>query len=184
MVQNSVLYVGADDSNHAGTTKGEIIVATFSFDHADSIVKDFPNTRDARAAGAWLTQPEHDYRFTILTAEEYRHSSQNLVKVVPRLVDEYLVQGAPSIRGLNLYFDGRLDSGARQHLKDYFTGRHGIEHVIVDGFIKKIPNGKGKQEKHPHCPPLVYFADIISHQLYQERTFEELSTDPRLVPEE
>ena len=44
MAHNS-LYVGLDDSNHAGTSKGEIIVAVFSPIHEDSLVKGWGNGR-------------------------------------------------------------------------------------------------------------------------------------------
>ena len=50
-----VLYIGADDSNHAGTNvKGEIVVATFSRLHEDSVVQEFPNRRDSYSTEKWL----------------------------------------------------------------------------------------------------------------------------------
>ena len=52
MIENlkpgSSLYIGTDDSNHAGTNKkGEIIVATFSTHLEDSIAKNQINRREA-----------------------------------------------------------------------------------------------------------------------------------------
>jgi len=40
-LENAFLYVGLDDSNHAGTNTGEIIVASFSFFHEDGIVRKY-----------------------------------------------------------------------------------------------------------------------------------------------
>lgn len=183
MVRESVLYVGADDSNHAGDTKGEIIVATFSFDREDSIVKNFPNTREKNVADKWLSLPRKNFLFSILTSEEYRHSSQNLVKIVPNLIDEYLARNSFLVDRLNIYFDGRIESNSREGLRQRFLGRHGIEQVVVDNFIKKINHGRNHIEKHPRCPSLVYYADIIAHYLYRDKTFGQLSIDKNFIPE-
>ena len=41
------VYIGIDDSNHAGTAKGEVIAAVFSFLPEDRIVRQWPNKRQA-----------------------------------------------------------------------------------------------------------------------------------------
>ncbi len=41
------VYIGIDDSNHAGTAKGEVIAAGFSFLPEDRIVRQWPNKRQA-----------------------------------------------------------------------------------------------------------------------------------------
>ena len=61
------LYVGMDDSNHAGEDiKGEINLAVFSFEHDDSVVRTFNNRRDYDFASRYMRNPQRDYRFTIL----------------------------------------------------------------------------------------------------------------------
>ncbi|MEK6741922.1 MAG: hypothetical protein AABX91_01645 [Nanoarchaeota archaeon] len=182
MEKRECLYVGADDSNHAGDTKGEIIVATFSFDRNDSLVRNFPNTRDLKAVAEWLKLPERDYLFSLLTSDSYRHSGQNLIEVIPYLVDFYLDKNSVQVGNLNVYLDGRLDGGARDHIKKHFMEKHGIENVVVDNFIKKTKNTKGRIEKHPHCPTLVYNADVIANSLYRQNTAEQLFTHGKFIP--
>ncbi len=159
------LIVGADDSNHAGTSKGEIIVSTFSFLPEDSIVKKFRNTRDFEDTRHWLSFPNMDYRYALLTARRYRHNSQNLVEIVPFLIKEYIAEQNFAVKNLSIFLDGRLASGNRGYLKEIFIGFAGIERV-VDNFIKKKHNLGGRIEKHPECPPVVYYADVLANYLY------------------
>ena len=67
-LSKNTLIVGADDSNHCGDSKGEIIMVTFSWYNPDCVVKDYPNRRDYGAAYKWLEQGEEfrDYFFIIL----------------------------------------------------------------------------------------------------------------------
>jgi hypothetical protein len=160
------IIVGADDSNHAGTAKGEIIVAAFSFLPEDALVKKFPNVRDFRATEHWLDSPNRDYRYAILTAKKYRHSSQNLVEIVPFLIKGYLDEQDLDVKILSVFLDGRLAGGNRGKIRGDFLGFRGIENIVVDNFIKKKHTVRGKVEKHPECPAVVYHADIIANYLY------------------
>jgi hypothetical protein len=47
------------------------------------IVQDFRNIRDIFCIDRWLSFPGRDYRFTLLTEEQYRHSSFILPAKVP-----------------------------------------------------------------------------------------------------
>ncbi len=170
------LIVGADDSNHAGTSKGEIIVATFSFLTEDSIVRRFPNVRDFESTEFWLSSPNRDYRYALLTAERYRHSSQNLVEVVPLLLKEYLDERDLMVKNLKIFLDGRLAMSNRRRMREEFLKFRGIEGVVVDNFTKKKPTPTGKTEKHPQCPAVVYHADILANRLYHEAL-----ENPRLI---
>src|SRR3989344_7009952 len=118
------LYCGGDDSNHAGDNRGEVIVVVFSFSHEDSIVKSFPNRRDYDAATTWMNDPRYqrDYRFTILTAEKYRHSLENLPRVMPYLVRSFLETNplGSEVENMELYLDGRLNRDREQELKEKF----------------------------------------------------------------
>lgn len=160
------LIVGADDSNHAGTAKGEIIVAVFSFLPEDSLVKKFPNTRNFKNTELWLDSPNRDYRYAILTAKKYRHSSQNLAEIVPLLIKEYLEEKDFYLKKLSVFLDGRLAIGNRGIIREIFFGYRGIEKIIIDNFIKKKQLLKGKVEKHPECPAVVYYADNLANYLY------------------
>jgi hypothetical protein len=160
----SILYVGADDSNHAGDSKGEIILATFSPYHQDSIVQRWPNKRDDYELREWMTILEHDFRFTLLTQTRYRYRHDNLVTVVPTLVREYLKSLETKPKGLKLYFDGTLEKIGKDALRNEFRDFHNF---VVANFIKKLQTPQGFR-KGPLCPKLVYIADILAHNLYHE----------------
>ena len=177
-----VLGVGGDDSNHAGDSKGEIIVATFSSLNEDTIVRNFPNSRDYQKTTKWLDSPYRDFRFTMLMAEQYRHSSQNLVDILPLLINSYINESNLELRKLKIYLDGRLERGGRDVFRRHFSDKCGIENIVVDNFIKKNKNKKGHTAKRPHCPELVYHADVLANMLYSNMTFEELSQHKKFAP--
>lgn len=179
--EKGVLYVGGDDSNHAGDSKGEIIVATYSFDISDSRVKNFPNVRNWQKTRRWLESPDRDFGFAVLTLDQYRHSGDNLIRILPFLIEAYILEECQDLKRLNIYLDGRLRKDSRRKFREHFLGRHGIENVVVDNFIKKSRNRKGHIEKHPRCPSLVYHADVLAHELYRGKSFEELSKHKKLV---
>ena len=160
------LIVGGDDSNHAGTAKGEIIVATFSFLQEDSIVKSFPNTRNYPETLKWLDSTSRDYRYSLLTSEKYRHSDQNLVAIVPILIRGYMEENEIYAKCLKVFLDGRLQKGSRKIITDEFLGNFGIESIVVDNFIKKNTFAKNNFEKHPRCPAVVYHADALANHIY------------------
>ena len=160
------LIVGGDDSNHAGTAKGEIIVATFSFLQEDSIVKSFPNTRNYPETLKWLDSTSRDYRYSLLTSEKYRHSDQNLVAIVPILIRGYMEENEIYSKCLKVFLDGRLQKGSRKIITDEFLGNFGIESIVVDNFIKKNTLAKNHFEKHPRCPAVVYHADVLANHIY------------------
>jgi len=186
------LYFGFDESNHAGTNKkGEIVVAVFSVEHEDSIVRNWPNSRRNSELEKWLNHQGHDYRFTILTGEEYKYksSASNLTEAAQTLVTSVLTepispfsQDTPlNVNCIKIYFDGggfRKDQ--KDLLRDYFKN-FGLTDVIVDNFIKKNKNNGGKIRKGPKCPRLVYLADILSHPL-GELPGRELLSHPKFVP--
>lgn len=173
----SYLVVGADDSNHAGDSKGEIIVVAFSSLKEDSIVNDFPNHRNYRKMAEWFENPHRDFRFTLLTTEKYRHSHQNLVSIVPGMIRHYLTENSLNLNHLGIYLDGRLDIGSREFMRSQFPG---IEKVVIDNFIKKGKNRKGRTAKHPRCPAAVYFADVLANHLYSNLSFQELSKHEKI----
>ncbi len=187
----NTLYFGFDESNHAGTNKkGEIVVAVFSIDHDDSLMREWPNTRRTSDFEKWLTFPGHDYRFTILTGDEYKYrsSAANLTEACQTLVTSVLTEPKspfpdynPDISKIKLYFDGGgFGKEQKDFLRGYFKGL-GLSDVVVDNFIKKNKNNRGKTRKGPRCPRLVYLADVISHPL-GEITGRELLSHPRFVP--
>lgn len=158
-----ILYVGGDDSNHAGTAKGEIIVSTFSFLKEDSFVKRFKNRRIYSLTKEWLENPKRDYRFTALVSEKYRHSNKNLVEILPEMIEGYLVEENLFPKELKIYLDGFLKNSSKAQVKKAIKERLGIEKVLVGGFIKKNKNSKGIIEKRPNCPALVYHADVLAN---------------------
>lgn len=181
MEKSNNLIVGADDSNHAGTSKGEIIVATFSQIHDDSIVRTHKNVRNHGECNTWLKNPERDYRFTILTSEKYRHSAHNLVEIVPLLIEKFLEENDFVPKFLNIYLDGQLQKTGKDFIRRKFSKQRGIERVVVDNFIKKKKVRGGHISKRPRCPLVVYYADVRANYLYSQKTFEELSRHTKLV---
>jgi hypothetical protein len=160
------LIVGSDDSNHAGTAKGELDVATFSFLPEDSVVRNFPNTRNYPLTQEWLSSPHRDYRSALLTADRYRHSCQNLVETIPKLVRGYMEEEDIYARILKVFLDGILFGENKEKIKREFLGFRGIEKVVADNFIKKHVNRMKHTEKHPKCPAVVYHADVLANHLY------------------
>ena len=166
MEKIEVLVVGGDDSNHAASSpKYELNVATFSTLYEDSIVETFHNTRDYDLARRWIEKQERDFRFAILTKEKYAHSSTNLVLVIPKIIHLYLNELDLSPENLKVYLDGRIGRGNRDYIRNYFLGKRGIQRVTVDNFIKKNPGPHGETIKRPHCPPVVYYADVLASML-------------------
>ncbi|MEK6906035.1 MAG: hypothetical protein AABW81_00245 [Nanoarchaeota archaeon] len=168
MYQKEVLIVGGDDSNHAGDKVGEVIVAIFSHNYEDSIVK--RNLKFSRGylekTINWVNSDRRDYRFTLLTEDKYRHSSANLVYVVPKLISNYLEDTNENPEVLKIYLDGFLSSHGKIHIKKNFPG---INRMVVDNFIKKRKEN-GKFSKKLECPLVVYHADILAHFLFKSTT--------------
>ncbi|MDP3881816.1 MAG: hypothetical protein Q8Q31_02975 [Nanoarchaeota archaeon] len=179
--KGSHIYVGTDDSNHAGTNKkGEIIVATFSIYHEDSIVKSQTNRREASKAYEWVRSPGRDYLFTILADERSRRCGYNLVLVAPLLVKEFLKRHqVDSPLAINLYFDGPLRGYQRRFVREDFP-----EHAIhVDGFDKKdFSIQSGKKTPRILSPNMVSMADTLAHDLYvASRSLEQCLTDSHMT---
>lgn len=173
------LYVGLDDSNHAGKTKGEIDLATFSLLHEDSIVRCFKNTRDYDFAQQWLESKFRTYRFTILFDDKRWGRKDNLVYAAPVLIKHFLLENpAYEIDKLNLYIDGPISSENKNQLREEFSN---FPNFVVGNFIKKTRNIKGRVVKRPRCPALVYVADILANRTFQE-PFEELLKSKKFVP--
>lgn len=175
----NVLYVGGDDSNHAGDAKGEFIVAAFSLKHEDSLVKGYPNRRNNQVVSSWL-ESGGDYRFAICAGKKY-NGSQNLPLVVPSLIKAYIEQVDFDVEVLKVYLDGRLDGGFRSNMRKELLGIRGLEKVVVDNFIKKRIVGK-KTVKGYCCPKVVWLADSLANELYNySGPVSDLLVDERMV---
>ena len=170
------LYVGLDDSNHAGDSEGDILVATFSFDSRDSLVQKFKNRKDYQALSNWLGQIESpkDYRFGIILGDTQstplRTTQPNLPLAAPYLIEDFMLtyQG-PEISQLSIYLDGIMKPTHKKYLKDYFNK---YNKILVDNFIKI-------QNIH-NCPKVIYMADILASELYSMK-FPQLNHHPKRV---
>ncbi len=173
-----ILYVGGDDSNHAGEfPPGEFLVATFSLDKEDSIVIPFPNRRDYARFEEWLENPGRDYRFVVRRTEHHRHSCLNLPAAMPTLIEAFILdemrangntRGYDPVSQLNVYLDGYLNGAAKAVLRDDLLRVKGIQRVVVDNFIKKKTRSDGGVSKRPVCPRVVWMADVLANQLYAQ----------------
>ncbi len=173
-MERGTLYFGFDDSNHAGETRGEIIVATYSWDRKDSVVKGRPNTRNHSRALSWVDSEGRGMVFTILTHYENRHVSYNLPLVAPYLVERVLeIQGDEKPKNINLYFDGNFSSLDRKILRKDF--KKSFPEIVIDNFIKKR-----NMRKRPHCPNVVYKADNLANYFFSNG-LDNLLGDERMV---
>ena len=175
------LCVGMDDSNHAGTTKGEIILATFSFSLEDSVVRTFKNNRDSEYALGWISEQDkrRDYRFTLLFDEEARRRSTNLVYTAPLLIRNFIKDHPETeVDSLKLYLDGPLSLQSKRYLKHEFRD---FSDFVVGNFIKKRVNRVGRTMKRPICPPLVYVADIYANRMFYE-SLNNCLQHPKFIP--
>jgi|TARA_Y100000310_G_scaffold87891_1_gene84801 hypothetical protein len=166
-MNSNFLYVGLDDSNHAGCSKGEIIVSVFSSIQEDSLVKGWGNGRlTSSRLEDFFKDEERDFRFTLLTDEKYRRGSQNLPQIAPYLIKSYLEEENIEVDTLKIYLDGVLKSHERKKLKEQFLD---VPNLVVDNFIKKQRMKKNKRiVKGHHCPRTVYVADSLANNLYKE----------------
>ncbi len=169
-IDDLVLHVGLDDSNHAGERKGEIIVATFSFDPEDCIKRKHGARANYLRAKEWLTSSDKNYRFTILLDEQFRHLNTNLSQYTPDLVKSFLENYRRQINSISLNFDGKLSIEERASLMKSFNKLDNLE-------INNFPKAK---HKNYNCPLVVYMADTIAHHLYQ-RPLSSLLEDKRYV---
>jgi len=166
-----ILIVGGDESNHASKNrKGEIIVATFSFDQEDSIVQDFGRRRNHSALQKWLASEGRDSRFTIIHDEILTRFQPLVPLVMPYLIDPFL-QENPDIETLKLYVDGRLTTYQKGYLRGHFE--HLVPNFIIDNFVKKNRNSR--------CPTSVYMVDVLANRLYKT-PFDQLAEDKRFIP--
>ncbi len=163
------LYVGFDDSNHAGLVKKEIIVGIFSRMPEDNLIQRFPKKRNSKKVRNWLKNSDRDYRFTTLDHEFSFRNNYNLPLTAIYLVKDYLksVDNKNFPTQISLNFDGLLRTGWRKILESDFSD-----------FRLKIKNFKGKEKRN--CPKLMYIADVFAHYLFKNK-FEKISRDKRLV---
>ena len=96
------------------------------------------------------------------------------MEIAPQITLSYIKERGFNLEKLNIYLDGRLQPRGRDSVKETISKEISIDQIVVDNFIKK----KGRAQR---CPHLVYCADVISNYLYSQKSFEELSRDPRLV---
>ncbi|MEM4330419.1 MAG: hypothetical protein QW273_00210 [Candidatus Pacearchaeota archaeon] len=173
------LYCGADDSNHAGDSKGEFIVVTFSYLKEDAIPRYFKNKRDYSGTKEWLKNPLRDYRFTILLRERYRHSRNNLIDIAPLLIKEYLSK-KERLEGISLYLDGEITNFYIEKIREIMKKMFLVNKAYVKGFSKKT---LGEFHKRYFCPELVYRADVLANELYSYNgPIKEIFSHEKLIP--
>ena len=190
-MKKRVLYIGADDSNHAGVKKnGEIILATFSFSDRDGAVENFSNRRNPEIVNEWEREAGGDYRFTILTNldistgfsnslvnYEFGSRTSNLPFAVPFLIADFL-RTHKGIDQIRLFLDGLIAPQHKEAMSRDFK-KLGLE-LIVEDFPKKRKGEKRQTIKRPYCPRVVYVADYKANYLF-EKNFDKISTNKNNV---
>ncbi|MEK6835365.1 MAG: hypothetical protein AABX61_03825 [Nanoarchaeota archaeon] len=167
-LEEKALYVGFDDSNHAGKREGEVATAIFSLYYEDSLVKKFNKRSHTGEIKEWLSAPGRDYRAVILKGKRFRETHNNLPYAAPFLVNNFLESFEDKIIRLELHFDGQLKHQQISELKKSFSY---IPEVYIAYYVKK-------QGIH-NCPKVVYMADIQSHLLYEE--YDKLIENDRII---
>lgn len=171
MEKRGCLYVGGDDSNHAGRTTAEIIVATFSYNPSDAIKKRIPRPRRIREIRRWLKRQGNDYRFSILAADKYRRSGDNLAVAIPDMIQAFIFESNMIPASLNISLDGYLSELSRRNIKEMFSIM-GLETIV-----RIFPKGRIRR---PYSTRMIYNADVLANFLYRNNTFEELSKNEKL----
>ena len=177
------LNIGADDSNHAGTAKGEIIVFTFSPQMDDGVVRKFPNRDDISYVPKWARcEQGRDYRVALLTHEEFRESAHNLPIIAPFMIKNYLEGSIYSALPrdkikIRLSLDGLLTARDKAILRDDFSSYGAF---VVYNFLKKRKGKNGKVIKRHFCPEVVYAAHLLAGEFNGYRA-EQLLAHPKFI---
>ncbi len=170
VLERKVLFVGCDDSNHAGDRKGDIIVAAFSPHREDGIVQKHRKCDEYSEAGKWLKGAGRDFRFTIIHEEDLRRLQPNIPYAVPSLVTSFLNPGEKP-QAIKVFLDGILKSDPKKYLREALAP---LSDTIVIGNFPKI--------RGIHiCPTVVYMAHLIAHNLYID-SFSNLTEHSKFVP--
>jgi len=182
------LYVGGDDSNHAGKTKGEIIVGAFSFLDGEDEIVHLGNKRDYGGALSYVSREGGDWRFTIRAGDQHRRCSQNVPIILPTLISHYIY----SIRN---FLDGEIvevcafaDGEVRHEEKIRFIDTvmsipefEHLERVSISGFVKKkVARGCGFSKSY-ECPRLVWVADSIASWLFRNFSIQDLFSHTNII---
>lgn len=176
-LKDRILYVGLDDSNHAGKRKGEIITAVFSHIYEDSLKTHFPRERKIEEdiqSKNWIGKKrKRDFRFTILTHNISSKNSYNLFLVAPYLIQNYLEKiYPPDLDKIEIYFDGKM-------MKSW-------EEMLQEDFKKIIPIGcfNFTGPNKTNVPYVLGVADRISHFLFKGEfgNLDSLLKNPKMVP--
>jgi len=172
MVGGKTIYVGLDDSNHAGQgKKGEIILATFSTYKQDSKVQQHPNRRMYNAAQNWMEDEQRDYRFAVLALDKYRKTSQNnIFSAAPALINNFIKYHTNYFDIANIYIDGRMRGEQKTELK--YEIRTNFKEIIIDNFTKS--------KKIHKCPKVVWMAHLWAGLILTE-TSEKMLSHEKLV---
>ncbi|MEM3112862.1 MAG: hypothetical protein QXI33_00365 [Candidatus Pacearchaeota archaeon] len=157
MLEDKTLIIGFDDLNHAGDRKGDIIVASFSFNVSDSKIQKFKNRKDMDQLLRWFHEcHDNDYRFATLFDRNLRNMQPNLQLVAPYLIQDFLDSCQEKIGGIKCYFDGIIRPWHKEFLMDCFSTIFKL--FSVDHFIKK-------GNVH-YCLKIIYISHILAHDLY------------------
>ncbi|MDP1728742.1 MAG: hypothetical protein Q8L27_00880 [archaeon] len=172
-LEQKTLYVGLDNSNHAGKRIGEIIVATFSFNPNDSVIQNFGRGKKYEQVNYWFKDKSNprDCRFGVLIDEKYNHIHQNIPIATPELVLSFLKFLNFTPQNLDLHIDGVIHSPDRKLLKDAFQGV--FQNIGIHNYIK--------HQKVHRCPMLVYAAHLVSNDFYSSAGFSEITEHPKFV---
>lgn len=150
--EHTKLYVGFDDSNHAGKTSEEIIVAVFSNNYKDSLIKKCPKRRNFQGAGEFLNNSGRDFRFTTLEHEGAKKNF-NLPLVAPYLIKNY-IRFRDNLYKISLFFDGPFEKRWEEIIEE-----------DLREFNIKIKNFSGPNKYR--CPEVLCVADTKANLLFK-----------------
>lgn len=201
--RGSILIVGLDDSNHAGTDKkGEIVAASFSYYLGD---EQATSRNDPRKLEPWinlLTNPPNyqfirDIRFTLLIGEKYRTRYSNLPSSAPHLIEDFLRSQEQAPCSIHINLDGCIEKTDKEKMKEEILRLSRVEDIRIKNFIKKRQGNLRKHErinsrngtilraqkiiyKGHYCPKIVLASHLLASRLYAS-SVEDILQDPRYV---
>ena len=177
------LSIAADDSNHAGKVRGEIIVVGFSLRPGDSESIWLGNRRNYARALDFYNTLDRDWTFTVRGGDQYRHKSDNIISVLPEVLEIYREKIVEKIDEVRVHLDRKFPKRKMGELEskigEIFFGGGGL--VSVRSYTKKVRRSVGRRRagggafsKGYLCPQMLWAADSIANGLFRYHSVREL----------
>jgi hypothetical protein len=168
---NSILFVGADDSNNHDKFRARVYCTTFSTFQEDGESKYQNIVNTDNDFNLWFKQSRsREFRFCLLTDPEISHMQPMLPLTIPHLVLDYVPDLNPCPKKLWLSIDGPLPRSQefflRRYLEKYFP-----EGVIIRNFVKRnSQRARTPLNQRNESPTILEMAHTKARTIYGDLT--------------